>query len=384
MDFAFSEEQRDFRQEVVDFCRKPPEYTIADLTEEAYFSPEYYRELAAKGWIGLHWPRQYGGQGRSWVDLAIFNDEMGYHRVPMGDIYYGTVGLFGDFCCSYGSEEQKMDYLPRITSGKIRFARAYTEPDAGYDLTSIQTSARRDGDGYIISGQKRFITGANVADYLFLMARTDMDAPKGKGLTFFVVDVKTPGITMSPIWSVALRTNEVFLDDVRVSERNVIGEKGMALDYIDNDPHFRYETSLGFDLGMTRRLFERVVRHAREDEKRLSTKRARVRQQLAEIAIDVELSRLMTYRVAWMRSSGLLPQCEVYMQKLCQAQLEQKLADVAMEMLGLLGTLELGAKYAPMRGFISINSRISLISFLPGSPEILRNAIAGKGLGLTG
>jgi alkylation response protein AidB-like acyl-CoA dehydrogenase len=384
MDFAFSEEQRGFRQEVVDFCRKPPEHTIADLTEEAYFSPEYYRELAARGWIGLHWPRQYGGQGRSWVDLAIFNDEMGYHRVPMGDIYYGTVGLFGDFCCSHGSEEQKMDYLPRITSGKIRFARAYTEPDAGYDLASIQTFARRDGGGYIISGQKRFITGANVADYLFLMARTDMDAPKGKGLTFFVVDAKTPGITMSPIWTVAMRTNEVFLDDVRVSERNVIGEKGMALDYIDKDPHFRYETSLGFDLGMTRRLFERVVRHAREDGKRLSTKRALVRQQLAEIAVDVELSRLMTYRVAWMRSSGLLPQCEVYMQKLCQAQLEQKLADVAMEMLGLLGTLELGAKYAPMRGFISINSRISLISFLPGSPEILRNAIAGKGLGLTG
>jgi alkylation response protein AidB-like acyl-CoA dehydrogenase len=384
MDFAFSEEQRGFRQEVVDFCRKPPEHTIADLTEEAYFSPEYYRELAARGWIGLHWPREYGGQGRSWVDLAIFNDEMGYHRVPMGDIYYGTVGLFGDFCCSHGSEEQKMDYLPRITSGKIRFARAYTEPDAGYDLASIQTSARRDGGGYIISGQKRFITGANVADYLFLMARTDMDAPKGKGLTFFVVDAKTPGITMSPIWTVAMRTNEVFLDDVRVSERNVIGEKGMALDYIDKDPHFRYETSLGFDLGMTRRLFERVVRHAREDGKRLSTKRALVRQQLAEIAVDVELSRLMTYRVAWMRSSGLLPQCEVYMQKLCQAQLEQKLADVAMEMLGLLGTLELGAKYAPMRGFISINSRISLISFLPGSPEILRNAIAGKGLGLTG
>jgi alkylation response protein AidB-like acyl-CoA dehydrogenase len=384
MDFTLSEEQQSFRKEVIGFCRKPPAHTIADLTEEAYFSPEYYRELAARGWIGLHWPREYGGQGRTWIELAMFNEEMGYHRAPMGDLYYGTVGLFGDFCCSHGNEEQKKDYLPRITSGEIRLARAYTEPDAGYDLASIKTYAKHDRGDYIISGQKRFITGANVADYLFLMARTDMDAPKGKDLTFFIVDVKTPGISVSPIWTVAMRTNEVFLDDVRVSERNVIGEKGRALEYIENDPHFRYETSLGFDLGMTRRLFERVVRYAGEEQKRLSSRSAQIRQQLAGIAIDVELSRLMTYRVAWMRSRGLLPRCEVYVQKLIQAELEQSLADVAMGMLGLLGHLGLGAEYAPMRGFISIYSRTSLISFLPGSPEILRNGIASKGLGLTG
>ena len=197
MNFGLSEEQLKFRQEVTDFCLKAPRYKPADPTEESFFSPEYWRDLAARGWIGLHWPRQYGGQGRSWVELAIFNEQMGYHRAPIGDIHYGTVGLFGDFCCSHGTEEQKRDYLTRIARGEIRFARAYTEPEAGYDLASIQTYARANGGDYIISGHKHFITGANVADYLFLLARTDLDAPKGKGISFFIVDTNASFIEHS-------------------------------------------------------------------------------------------------------------------------------------------------------------------------------------------
>lgn len=384
MNFGFSEEQLRFRQEVTDFCLKAPRYKLVDPTEESFFSPEYWRDLAARGWIGLHWPKQYGGQGCNWVELAIFNEQMGYHRAPIGDIHYGTVGLFGDFCCSYGTEEQKRDYLPRIARGEIRFARAYTEPEAGYDLASIQTYARADGGDYIISGHKHFITGANVADYLFLMARTDLDAPKGKGVSFFIVDTKTPGVTVSPMWSVALRTNEVFLDDVRVPGENLIGEKGWAFEYIDKDPHFRYETSLGFDLGSTCRLFERVVRYVKEEDKQGLSKSAQVRQRLAEIAVLVEVSRLMTYRVAWMRSEGLSPQYEVYLQKFCQSELDQRLANITTEILGLLGQLDMGSKNAPLRGMTPIYLRVSLISYLPGGPEILRNAIARKGLGLPG
>jgi hypothetical protein len=382
MDFSLDEERLRFKQEVADFCLRAPRYRLVDPTEESFFSPEYYRDLATRGWIGLHWPREYGGQGRSWMDLVVFNERMGYHRAPIGDIYYGTVGLFGDFCASYGSERHKKDYLPRIARGEIRFARAYTEPDAGYDLASIRTYARPAGDDYVITGQKRFITGANVADYLFLMARTELHTRSCKGLSFFIVDTKTPGITVSPIWSIAMRTNDVFLDNVRVPGENLIGEKGEALEYIDKDPHFRYETSLGFDLGSICRTFERFVLYVKENNERSLSQRAEVRQGLAEIAIDIEVSRLMTYRVAWMRSQGLSPQYEIYVQKLCQAMAEQRLANAVTEMLGLSGQLEMGSKYTPLRGMMLFSLRASLLSFLPGSAEILRNSIATKRLGL--
>jgi len=381
MKFGFSEEQLRFREEVREFCLKTPRYKLANPMEESFYSPEYYRDVAAKGWIGLQWPKQYGGQGRSWVETALFNEEMGYHRAPLGDLYYQTVGLFGDFCCEYGTERQKKDYLPRIARGEIKVARGYTEPNAGYDLASMETYARPDGDNYIINGHKRFITGANVADHVFLMARTDLDAPKEKGISFFVVDLKTPGISVSPVWTIALRTNDVFFDNVRVPGENMVGEKNRAFEYIDKDPHFRYETSLGLALGDTRRTFERFVRYVKEEDKRLSQS-PQVRQKLAEIATEIEILRLMTYRVAWMRSAGLSPKYEIYMEKFCEAETSQKLTSIAMEILGLFGQLEIGSKHAPLRGIMPIYSRTALISFLPGSPEILRNAIAQKALGL--
>jgi len=384
MDFGFTEEQLGFRQEVSDFCLNAPRYPLVDFIEESFFSPEYYRELAARGWIGLHWPKEYGGQGRTWVDLVTFNEQMGYRAAPIGEIYYGTVGLFGDFCCAHGSEEQKRDYLPRITRGEIRFARAYTEPDAGYDLAAVQTSARADGDDYIINGHKHYTTGGNTADYLFLLARTDPEARNGKGLSFFIVDRKTPGITVSAMWSIAMRTNEVFFEDVRVPGRNLIGEAGRALEYFDDDPRFRYETCPGYDLGGTKRLFERVVRQVKQDSSPGPRQRAQARQMLAEIAIDIEVSRLLTYRLAWMRDAGLFPRYEVYVHKLFQAELDQRLSRSATEIFGLLGQLDMGAKYAPLRGMMPIMLRTTLIQILPGSHEILRSAIARKGLQLPG
>ncbi|MFC1999731.1 acyl-CoA dehydrogenase family protein [Chloroflexota bacterium] len=382
MDFGFSAEQLRFRREVADFCLSRPKYQLVDTAEEWFYSPEYYRDLVAKGWIGLHWPRQYGGQGRNWLETVILNEELAYHGAPLGDLYYATIDLFGDFCLAHGSEQQRRNYLPRVTGGEIRAARAYTEPDAGYDLAVIETYARADGDDYVINGRKRFITGANVADYLFLLARTDRDAVKGKGISMFAVDTTTPGLTVTPLWSVAMRTNEVFLDDVRVPQEALLGEKGQALEYIDQDPHFRYEISLGSGLGEMRRTFNRLVRYVKKDEQRHLGENRQIRYRLADVAIDIQVMRLMTYRVAWMRSEGLVPQCEVYMQKICQAQLEQRMPEAAMEIFGLLGQIGIGSGYAPMRGMMAIRSSASLLSFLPGSSEILRTAIATKHLGL--
>jgi len=377
MDFEFTEEQQRFRQEVRDFCLSTPRYRLVDPTEESFFSPQYYAEVAARGWLGLHWPTEYGGQGRTWVETVILNEEMGYRRAPLGDLYYQTFGLFGDFCCAHGTEQQKKQYLPRIASGKIRFARGFTEPEAGYDLTAIQTYARPDGGDYIINGPKRFITGANVAEFVLLMARTNRDTPRGKGLSFFIVDMRSPGISVTPVWSIALRTNDLFFDDVRVPADNMIGEKDRALEYLEDDPHLRYETSLGFMLGGARRTFERLVLFAREDNSRCRLgERPEVRQKLADLAIEIEALRLMTYRVAWMRSNGLTTRYEVYLEKLLEAEVDQRLTRAATDMLGLPAQLGLGAQYAPMRGMLSILASASLISFLPGSPEVLKNGIA--------
>jgi hypothetical protein len=384
MDFSFTEEQTRFRQEVVDFCQTMPQYmrSIVDPSIDPFYSPEFYRAAASKGLIGLHWPAKYGGQGRTWIEEAIFNEERAYNGTPFGPLHYGSVSLLGDFCLAYGTEEQKREYLPRIAKGEMQVARGFTEPDAGHDLASLQTSAVADGEDYIINGQKCYSTGAHLADYIFILARTDPNVPKEEGISLFIVDMNTPGVSVSPIWTVALRTNNVFFDSVRVPGRNLIGERSRGFEYIDKDPHFRYEMDLGVYAGDTRRVFHLLIQHLKEAEDRRLAKDPLVRQKLADMAVDIQVLRWMTYRVAWMRSVGSFPNHEVFMLKLFEGESQQRMYSIASEVLGLRGQLEMGSKHAPAGGLIAVFRGYSLIATLPGSPETLRNGIASRALGL--
>jgi len=388
MDFQFTEEQDKFRQELRDFFQNEPRGKRVDWEIEENYSPEFYQKLAARGWIGLHWPAEYGGQGRDWVDLAIFNEELASSGVPYGPMLYGTtIGCFGDLCVSYGGEREKKEYLPRIARGEIRVARGFTEPNAGHDLAAIATRAAADGDDFVINGQKMFITGAHTADYIFLMTRTGPDIPKEEGITFFMVDLRTPGITISPLWTVVgFRTNEVFLEDVRVPKWNMIGEKNKGWDYLTRDPYFRYVMVLGASFGELRSILQALTWYFGEASKDMCppSKKELLRHRLAEIAIEIEISRLMTYHIASLRSKGLIADYQLYMLKLWEGELWQRMADVGMQIPGLHAQLARGSKHAVLRGMMEAAYRGSVLMLLPGSSNTLRNGIAARGLGLTG
>jgi alkylation response protein AidB-like acyl-CoA dehydrogenase len=387
MDFQFTEQQNRFRQEVRDFFQNEPRGKRVDWEIEENYSPEFYKKLAAKGWIGLHWPVEYGGQGRDWVDLAIFHEEMASSRAPYGPMLYDTtVSTFGDLCVTYGGEQQKKEFLPRIARGEIRVARGFTEPNAGHDLAAITTRAVADGDDFVINGQKMFTTGAHIADYIFFMTRTGPDIPKEKGISLFMVDLKTPGITINPLRTLAgFRTNEVFLEDVRVPKRNMIGEENKGWDYLTPDPYFRYAMVLGRSPGELRLILQALTWLFGETSKGMQppSKKDLVRHRLAEMAIKIEILRLMTYHIASLRSKGLTADYQLYMLKLWEGELWQRMANVGMQIPGLHAQLARGSKYAVLRGMTEAIYSGSVLMLLPGSSNTLRNGIAARGLGLT-
>lgn len=272
MDFGFTKEQETFRKEVREFCEKEPWGEILDRKVAVNYSPEYYRKVCAKGWIGLSWPKEYGGQARDFIDLAIFHEEMAHSLAPMALNTYGTTVLTcGNIIFKHGSEQMKRHLLPKITRGEILIGEAVTEPNAGQDLSMIETRAVFDGDDYIVNGQKMFITHAHKANlgFLFmLMARTNLDAPKEKGLSLFIVDFRSSGITIRPLWTMSgYRTNEVFFDDVRVPKSNLIGGENQGLDYFRENIIYMWDRSPGDVAGWARRCLEMLTKYVKENQK---------------------------------------------------------------------------------------------------------------------
>ncbi len=228
MDFRFTAEQEAFRQEIRAFVREalpePP-----DIPEDAWiigFDRTFSKKLAARGWIGLTWPREYGGQGKSYLDRLILTEELLRHGAPVAAHWLGDRQM-GPSILRYGTPEQKRKFLPGIISGDIVFCIGMSEPGAGSDLAGLQTKAVDDGDAYVLSGQKIWTSFAHLADYCYLVARTNPDVPKHKGISEFLVDMRTPGITIKPIVDMtgAHHFNEVFFDQVRIPKNCLVGEK---------------------------------------------------------------------------------------------------------------------------------------------------------------
>src|SRR5690348_16165954 len=206
MDFAFTPEQERFRGEVRSFLREnlPPDFKVRNDREalsqdEFAFSQQFAQKLAAKGWLTMSWPSAYGGRDADQMDQLIYNEEMGYSGAPLG-FGFGT-NLVGPTLMVHGSEEQRRRHLPPIARAEVFWCQGFSEPGAGSDLAGLQTRAVRDGDEYVVNGQKRFTSQAHFADYVWLAARTDPNAPKHRGISLFVVDLDTPGITVRPLWT---------------------------------------------------------------------------------------------------------------------------------------------------------------------------------------
>lgn len=236
MDLTFSQDELAFRDEVRTFIRDNlPADIRAKAGRVAYFEKAdvvtWHRILNAKGWVASHWPKEYGGPGWTAVQRYIFMEEL--LRVPTPEPLSFNINMVGPVIYTFGSEDQKVHFLPRVRSLEYWFCQGFSEPGAGSDLASLRTVARRDGDEYVINGQKTWTSTAHVADWMFCLVRTDGNAKKQEGISFLLIDMKTPGITVRPILTIdgQHHTNEVFLDNVRVSVANRIGEENKGWDY---------------------------------------------------------------------------------------------------------------------------------------------------------
>jgi alkylation response protein AidB-like acyl-CoA dehydrogenase len=393
MQFRFSPEEEAFRQEVREFLRREWSQEAAEGGAESPLGygggrgldeiRRFQKKLAQKGWLTLAWPREHGGLGAGIMKQVIFNEEMAYHRAPQ-QLGVGPDRV-GPTIILYGSEEQKREHLPPIANADVIWCQGFSEPGAGSDLASLQTSAVEDGDYFVVNGQKIWTSLAHVADWMILLARTDPDAPKHRGISYFLLDMRTPGITVRPLVDMTGRHafNQVFFDNVRVPRKNLVGEL--------NRGWYVAAATLDFERsGINRvmagiRLYEELVDYARQTRRDGQPLLAlpSVRHRLAELKIEFEVGRLLAYRVAWIQAQGRIPNQEASMSKLFGSELQQRLARAGMEMLGLGGQLRPGSKWAPMAGRIA-DYYLGAVSttIAAGTSEVMRNIIAMRGLGL--
>lgn len=391
MDFRFTEEQEAFRQELRQFLRENLGPDWKGIDPDAYFHDENWprirqltRKLAEKGWLTLAWPREYGGQGRPHIEQMIYNEEMAYFRAPTRDVTIGTE-LVGPTLMIYGTEEQKRRFLPEIASGNAVYCQGFSEPESGSDLASLQLRAVEDGDDFVVTGSKIWTSGAHRATHCYLMARTDPEAPKHRGISVFIVDMKTPGIQVRPIINMfgVHYFNQVFFDNVRVPKQNMVGEK--------NRGWYVAATSLDFErsgvgrFAANRRSLEELVKLARETRVggMLLSEDPLVRHRLADLWISNEAGRLVAYNVAWMQSQGQVPNKEASISKLMGSEIAQRIHQLGVEMVGLYGILDKGSRWAFLNGRLAWEWMDSIsFTIRAGTSEVQRNIIATRGLGL--
>ena len=395
MDFRDSPEEAAFRAEVRRFIAEnlPPAYRQRE-PEWGMFNtartrspvpPEEQRlwrkRLAARGWIAPAWPKEYGGAGMSVVEQFIFNEEMAEARVPgAGGI---AVGWAGPTILTHGTEEQKRRFLPGILSGEETWCQGFSEPGAGSDLASLQTRAVRDGDDYVINGQKIWTSGAHHSQYMILLARTDPDAPKHRGISYFVVDMKSPGISIQPLINMLgdHSFNQVFFENVRVPRANLIGEENRGW-YVGTTTLDFERSSIATSVQMTHivRDFATFVRGERGGANRLRQV-PWLRLELAERAVEAQVARLLSYQVISLQKRDLIPNKEASVAKLYTSELDQRLLATGMKLLGLYGQrLDPGA---PLGGRMARGYMAATASTIGGgTSEIQRNIIATRGLGL--
>ncbi|NQU16064.1 MAG: acyl-CoA dehydrogenase family protein [Desulfobacteraceae bacterium] len=389
MDFGYTEEEEKFRERLAEFLEKNLTEEIARQNwEDLGVGPEareFSLKLAANGFLGLSWPKEYGGQGLPPTYDFILLDELGKRwgaHVPL-DVGYTMVG---PTILRRGSEELKREFLPKIVDGEIEFCLGYTEPNAGSDLASMQMRAVEGDDCFIVNGQKTFNTECHYSEYHWLAARTDPspDIPKYRGISLFIVDMDSPGITVRPLWTMSgERTNEVYYDDVKVPKKRMIGEKNRGFYYMMEA--LGSERNQVFVPGRLMPILEDLIQYVKDTEyngKPLSEDPL-IRHRLAQAAIELEVAGLLADHSRWLESNKLPMSYEPEITKVFTSELEQRLVDVGMQILGLYGQLTEDSKWAPLRGRISwyfLHSFMTTIG--AGTSEVGRSVIAQRGLGL--
>jgi alkylation response protein AidB-like acyl-CoA dehydrogenase len=394
MDFEFTPEQQAFRAEVREWLvRNVPD----DLRGRGFAASrgerhqverlrEWQRTLYKAGFVGMDWPAEYGGRGASLVEQIVFYEEMSRAQAPQ-PLNRSGLSMLGPTLMKHGTPAQRARHLDRILTAEEIWCQGFSEPNAGSDLANLQTRALLDGDWYVINGQKVWTSMGHVADWGFFLVRTDPAAAKHKGITFILIDMKSPGITIRPLRQITgeAEFNETFLDNVRVPAANVVGKVnegwGVALttlayerDVLTFIRHISLRTALHRLLELARRT-DRAGRAAALDPV--------IRQRVADLVIGERLLQLAGYRSLTRILQGGTPGPEGSTAKLFWSLLDQDLAELATQVIGPYSQIKAGHPLAPDEGqweFYALLARGSGIR--AGTSEILRNILGERVLGL--
>ena len=392
MDFTLTPEQEAFRQRVRAWLEAniPREWRAVrnpDMPRAEAFDMlrRWQRQLYDAGFIGLTWPREAGGAGLTFLEEMVLHQEMALAKAPPILNILG-VGMAGPTIIAYGTDEQKKRYPPKILSGEEIWCQGYSEPDAGSDLASLQTRAVKDGDAWVINGQKVWTSLAHIADWMMLLARTDPDAPRHKGITYFLLDMHAPGVTVKPLKQITGddEFNEVFFDNVRVHESQVLG--GVNNGWAVGLTTLMYERlALGFGLQVRLRIaVDGLIDLARRMEKdgRVITKDAVMRQKLAQLWIDTESLKYTGARAVTKLLRGELPGPEASAGKMVWVETHQRLQELAMEIQGPYAQVSGGDRAVDggLWQYTFLRSRANSIE--GGTTEIQKNIIGERVLGL--
>ena len=396
MDFSLSPNQEKLRDEFRLFFKREmanaPSGWIGGNVEEPYLSDENWafhvdmaRKLGEKRWLMLPLPEEYGGLKASPVVQMIFNEVAGYYKAPGVDVF--GVKMIGPVIHALGDEEQKKEHLGPIARGEIFWCQGWSEPDAGSDLAALSTTGVRDGDHYIVQGQKIWTTGAHRADWIFLLVRTDPEAQRSRGLTFLLADMQTPGISVEPIHMMDGHHsfNQVFLDDVRIPARNRIGEENGGWKVAKAISNF--ERTGVLPVGFIERELEDVIAYCKETEYRGQRLigDSFIRNRLADLAADIEAARALYYRIACLHETGEFIESMALSSaaKVFTAELYQRLIYTGCDIMGLFSQVKQGSRWAVFKGAFERNYQICLgDNIAAGTSEIQRNIIAWTALGL--
>ena len=388
VDFEFNEAERQFRNEIRQLLTEqlPADYADRAFLEEvpeeerAELAERMTRALADRKWLAMAWPEEHGGVAAGHVQQMLYKEETAYAAMPSGS----TMGVdwVGPAIMLFGTEEQKARYLPSIVGGVDQWCTLYSEPGAGSDLASLQTRAVRDGDEWVINGSKIWTSGGHFSNMGWLAARTDLEAPKHRGISTFVLEMDSPGIEVRPLVNMAdeHNFNEVFFEDVRIPGDHLVG--------VENRGWYQVATALDYERSGVaayaggKRNLERLVGAARSD-RALLTNNPTARYELADRWVELQVGYNVAYRIPFLQAQGQIPNHEASVSKLYGSELTQRIARTGLQLLGMGGQVMPGSPHSKLGGAIARSYLSSVSSTVAaGTSEVQRNIIAQRGLGL--
>jgi alkylation response protein AidB-like acyl-CoA dehydrogenase len=391
MELAYSKTDEVFRKEVRSWLKKnlpKKDKAVSELMphdpERVRLAKEWQRKLYDAGYVAMSWPKEYGGQNADAMRQTIVNEELVLARAP-GLVGASGLLMLGPTLIQYGTEEQRRRYLPKILTAEEIWCQGYSEPGAGSDLASLRTRAEIVGDEFIVNGQKVWTSNAQFSDWMFCLVRTDPDAPKHRGISYILIDMNTPGITVRPLVQMTgdAGFNEVFFDNVRVPRTNLVGELNQGW-MVANNTLFHERNLLG-STTRTQLMMQNLIRLARSHQRygKPAADDPIMRQKLSSLLTRVEAMKYHSYRQLTNAIKGRPPGVGAMVNKLVGTELNHDICALALEIMNSYAPLKKGAAHVINYGTWQYEFMFTLgLVIGGGTSEIQKNIISERGLGM--